>query len=227
MEMMTLVERGTGRRVRIWDGRATMRTLADALAKLEELGILAPDAKAEVRVLPMRLPDGRETATISVGRQITSWWRIAIPSSAYFTANDTFGHRRRYPISRLDGAITDPNGNVDLRDGFHVHGVELTPTRLSYEWTELQQSILDCAIEFLNAEHRCYRNIHEELLPGLRRIDFAEVAKLGAERLPGLKAIERHVRRRFPSVSRQTMANVLAAAGLRRPRSGPRSRKQL
>lgn len=226
MEMMTLVERGTGRRIRIWDGRGTMRTLADALAKLEELGSLAADAKAEVLVLPMRLPDGRETGIISVGQQITSSWRIAMPSSAHFTAKDTFGHRRRYPIFRLHGAITDLNGNVDLRDGSLVHGVELTPTRLSYEWTDQQQSILDCAIEFLNAEDRCYRPVYGELLPGLRCLDFAEVAKLGAEPLPSLKAVERHVRRRFPSMSRQTIANVLAAAGLRRPRSGPRSRKQ-
>ena len=66
---------------------------------------------------------------------------------------------------------------------------------------------------------------NEELLPGLRLLDFTEVAKLGAERLPSLKAIEPHVGRQLPGVSRQTLANALAAAGLRRPRSGPRSRK--
>lgn len=224
MDMLTLIDTESGRTLKLWDGRETMRTLADALTKLHELGSLAHDGQAEIRTRPMRLPNGERSAVVMViGARDKSGWGIAMPSAAKFHARDTLGRRQGYEISALHGAIADADGNVELPDGSHVHNVELEPTKLNYELTAVQEKVVHHAICFLRAEDRCYRYVDNELLPGLRALDYHAVRELGNERLPSLKAIERHVTDRISSVSRQTIATALANSGLRRPRSGRRA----
>ena len=106
-----------------------------------------------------------------------------------------------------------------------MHGVELIPVHLPEELTETEKEVLLCVLDVLGLKKECYRPLHAELVPGLEVLDFALVAQVGAERkLPSLKAIEREVFRRMPHIKRQTLATVLARAGLRRPRSGKRAR---
>ena len=105
-----------------------------------------------------------------------------------------------------------------------MRAVELERARLTNELTLEQETILRCVIKVLEVEDRCYRPVDGDLLPGLVALDYAAVAKLGLKKLPSLKTIEWKVRRLMPEVKRQTLANVLALAGLRRPRSGLRAR---
>lgn len=227
--------------IEVWDGRAHMRTLADALAKLQALGALADRDLAEIRTTLMQLPDGNVAGTVVVfGRTGERSVRVILPVAASFTAKNTIGLRERYEIDRLDGATCDPDGNVRLREGSFVHAVELEKVALTCELTPSQEdistpsqedisrpsqeTILKCVLHILGVEKQCYRHVHPELLPGVFALDYAAVARLGAEKLPSLKAIERDVRKHLPNVPRQTLANVLALAGLRRPRSGPRAR---
>jgi hypothetical protein len=82
-----------------------------------------------------------------------------------------------------------------------------------------------CVLEVLGFKKECYRPLDPELAPHLMLLDYALVAQIGREReMPSLKAIERDVFRRMPHIKRQTLATVLARAGLRRPRSGKRAR---
>ena len=131
---------------------------------------------------------------------------------------------RERPVEELDGALTDRDGNVQLQDGSYLHGVELIPVHLPEELTETEKEVLLCVLDVLGLKKECYRPLDAELVPGLEVLDFALVAQVGAEQLPSLKAIEREVFRRMPHIKRQTLATVLARAGLRRPRSGKRAR---
>ena len=207
------------------DGRRSMRSLVDALAKLEEAGCLKEGDHATVRAFWMQLPDGAVVATIAVIAPGEQPHRVMLPSAARFIAKNTVGERRERPVEELDGALTDRDGNVQLQDGSYLHGVELIPVHLPEELTETEMEVLLCVLDVLGLKKECYRPLHAELVPGLEVLDFALVAQVGAERkLPSLKAIEREVFRRMPHIKRQTLATVLARAGLRRPRSGKRAR---
>jgi hypothetical protein len=206
------------------DGRRSMRSLVDALAKLEEAGCLKEGDHATVRAFWMQLPDGVMVATVAVIAPGEHRRRVILPSAVRFIAKNTVGERRERPVEELDGALTDRDGNVQLQDGSYLHGVELIPVHLPEELTEAEKEVLLCVLDVLGLKKECYRPLHAELVPGLEVLDFALVAQVGAEQLPSLKAIERDVFRRMPHIKRQTLATVLARAGLRRPRSGKRAR---
>jgi len=146
-----------------------------------------------------------------------------MPSSSSFIAATTVGERRTFAIEDLHQGISDPEGNVQLRDGTHVHALELGPELLQYTLNNEQEEILCAVIRALKAEKRCFRPV-DQGLPELIVLDYARVAELGRERQPSLKAIHREVLKELPDLSRHKLARVLAMAGLRRPRSGPRAR---
>src|SRR5829696_8298465 len=202
----------------IIDGRS-MRTLADALAKLEEAGWLKEGDHATVRAFWMQLPDGTMVATVAVMAPGEQPYHVVLPAAVRFTANNTVGERREHHLEELDGAITDRDGNVQLPDGSYVHAIELIPVHLPSE-SEAEKEVLLCVLDVLGLKEDCYRPAHAELLPGMQVLDYALVAQVGAKRkLPSLKYIEREVFGRMPHIKRQTLATALARAGLRRPRS--------
>ena len=206
---------------------ARMRTLADALAELEEKGGLVGEEEAEIRVGLMQLPDGTVAGTVAlIGPDRADRCAVMLPSSVAFSAKNTIGERHRYHIDELHGATSDLNGNVQLSDGSHVHAVELETVRLVAQLTEAQEELLRCVLKALGYERECLRAVDEELLPGMVALDYAAIARLGAEKLPSLKAIENELRKYRADVPRQTLANVLALAGFRRPRSGARARRK-
>src|SRR4051794_6544986 len=113
--IMTFVEPETGQDIEVWDGRASLRTLADALAKLHEFGVLAADGQAAIRTIPLGLPDGSIADIVEViARRAKPPRSIMMPASSAFTARDTLGAQHRYKIDKLNGAITDVDGNVRL-----------------------------------------------------------------------------------------------------------------
>ena len=197
------------------DTRQARRTLADALHALTE------NPQAEVRIAPMLLQDGSHAASVAV---IVSRPSVLMPSATHFTALDTSGVPVRREIAALDCAVTDFNGNVKLADGTRVRAVELELAPITRELTPEQGNVLRCVLKVLGAENRCYRPLAPDLLPGLMVLDYAKVAELGEDELPSLKAIERDVLREMRGITRHKLAEVLALAGLRRPRSGPRAR---
>jgi hypothetical protein len=198
-----------------------MRTLADALAKLHDLGGIAEDGRAQIRTMPLRLPNGEVSAIVAVIGTPQIGWQIAMPTSTHFYARGTLGGQQKYEISKLNGAVTDSDGNVQLQDGSYVHNVELEATRLSYQLTEIQQKAIHYALCFLKVEHRCYRYVYDNVAEGT--LDFHEVAEVGKGRLPSLKAIVHYVTKKVTEVSPQAIAAILAESGLRHPRSGRRA----
>jgi hypothetical protein len=92
-----------------YDGRKTMRSLADALTKLRELGNLSVGENVEIKTMGIRLPDGRLSGIASVlGPQQHDGTRrvIFMPSSATFSARTTLGERQQYEIQKLNDATS-------------------------------------------------------------------------------------------------------------------------
>ena len=147
---------------------------------------------------------------------------VAIPLSSSFSATGALGERRTFAIGDLNQAVSDPEGNVQLVDGTYVHALELVPVPIHYDLDDEQEKILRSGLRAVDAERKCRRRLHE-MLP-FEVLDYARVAEVGRERLPSLKAIHRDVLVEIPDLTRQKLARVLAMAGLKRPRSGPRAR---
>jgi hypothetical protein len=210
-----------------YDGRETMRSLADALTKLRELGNLSDRENVEIKTTGIRLPDGRLSGIASVlGPQQQDGTRrvIFMPSSATFSARTTLGERQHYEIQKLNDATSDSEGNVELANGQFLHQIELIPAPAHYHFTLGEEKIVMVAIEFLQREgrleHQCYRSVDEKLLPDVKLLDYAQVAKV---RIKHLKPVVRYIMElKLAEVTEALIRAILKRAGLQLPRSRAR-----
>ena len=120
-----------------FNGRKSLRSVADALEKLRELGGLQGTGNIECSILPIQLPNGRASGLVCVigpreddGRR----WIIWMPSAVKFSAISMTKVRQTFEIGLLNGAIIDHGGNVTLHNGQHVHGVNLIPVPVHYDF---------------------------------------------------------------------------------------------
>ena len=77
------------------------------------------------------------------------------------------------------------------------------------------------AIVFLQREglleHQCYRSVDEKLLPGVKLLDYAQVAKV---RIKRLKPVVRYIMElKLPDVTETFIPATLKRAGIRLPRT--------
>jgi hypothetical protein len=96
-----------------YDGRKSMRSLADALTKLREEHHLDEGQNVTIKTTGVILPDGRLSGFVSVlGPQQPDGTRIVIfmPSSARFSGRATLGDCHTYMISELNDATSDSDG---------------------------------------------------------------------------------------------------------------------
>jgi hypothetical protein len=208
-----------------YDGRKTMRSLADALTKLRELGNLSDGENVEIKTTGIRLPDGRLSGIVSVlGPQQQDGTRMVIfmPSSATFSARTTVGDRLQYEIQKLNDATSDSEGNVELASGQFLHQIELMPAAAHYDFTPTENQIVMAAIVFLQREgvleHQCYRSVDEKLVPDLKILDYAQVAKVQIKRLkPVVHYIMNELK--LPSVTEARIRATLKRVGMQLPRS--------
>jgi hypothetical protein len=79
-------------------------------------------------------------------------------------------------------------GDVELANGQFLHQIELIPAPAHYDFTLTENKIVMAAIVFLQREglleHQCYRSVDEKLLPGVKVLDYAQVAKIGLHPVP-------------------------------------------
>jgi hypothetical protein len=206
-----------------YDGCEIMRSLADALTKLRELGNLSDRENVEIKTMGIRLPDGRLSGIVSVlGPQQQDGTRrvIFMPSSATFSAKTTLGNRQQYEIQKLNEARSDSEGNVELANGQFLHQIELIPGPAHYDFTLTEDQIVMAAIVFLQRQDQCYRLVDEKLLPGVRLLDYAQVAKVQIMRL---KPVVRFIMElKLPDVTETFIGATLKRAGMNLPRSRAR-----
>jgi hypothetical protein len=202
-----------------YDGRRTLRSLADALEKLHEVGSLFDGEHVQIKTQGMPLPD-RQTGIVAIvgpQRPDGSVWIVWMPPAAKFTAAVTSA-RQVHPIDVLNGAVSDREGNVETVDGKYFHGINFIPTPFPPEFTKTQHAIVELATEFLGADDRCYRPIHEELMPEIGFLDFSQVPKVQIQKL---KALKHFILRRIPEASPYEIVSALRQSGMRFPRQQP------
>jgi hypothetical protein len=201
-----------------FDGRNSMRSLADALEKLRELGALGGTGNIECKSLPIQLPNGRVSGVVCVigprqdkGRR----WIIRMPSADKFSAISTTKVRQTFEIGLLNCAIIDQDGNVTLHNGQHVHGIHLIPVPVHYDFDSTQNAIVWHALKVLGKLDECWRPVDDQLLPGIKRLDYGAIRNI---RVQGRKQLLYDVGKDV-GVSASFVAKTLAAAGMRGPRS--------
>jgi hypothetical protein len=208
--------------------RTSRRTIADALDAVAQ--DLAPGERssARIKIGPLQLPSGKCTALVNV--VFTDLGCIvSLPAAAQFRARaPTSTQYQTFEISRLDDAEVCPDGSVVLVDGTRLRAVEVIPTYLPYDPSELDNRILRHVIDLTQSDF-CYRFIREGLPEHLqhqvhddRALDYARVRRIQA---PALKVIRAYIQDREPAlkVSNQKIADALASCGVRIPRSRRRT----
>ena len=199
-----------------------MRSIADALEALRGAHRLSEDSLAQIRTEPIRLPTGEVTyiiLVISPPHDREPALGVALPSSDFFTGRSVAGASEKLEISRLDRAWVDKDGTVALSDGTRLRAVDVVPTALCWELTEIQKRIVYWTIKFIGAEAICYPSG----LPPTEDLEFLDYSTLYGLEVPSLEAIAAYLREQdwtLRKLSRQAIANALSVCGMRRPRSG-------
>jgi len=198
-----------------FDGRKSLRSVADALEKLRELDGLQGTGNIECNILGIQLPDGRVSGLVSVigprqedGRR----WIIRMPSASKFSAMSTTKMRQTFDIGLLNGAIGDRDGNVILHNGKHVHGVNLIPALVRYDFDSTQHAIVWHALKFLGKLDECWRSVDDRLLPGIKRLDYSKIGNIKVRRR---KQLLYDVSKHVDGASVSMIDKTLSAAGMR------------
>jgi hypothetical protein len=199
------------------------RSVADAFEVIRaHPNEYAPDVGAfNISVLP--LPSGKETFLVSIhfkkyGETVAI---VALPSCTHFRARrEGVAEVEKFPIERLIDATVDPSGLVFSKDGTRLRSVEVIPTSLLGEPTELQWKIMHGVLAAFNYKH-VYRSLRDEVqcahTPDHHFLDCSRLFEL---RLPRLTEICYRLTRydpEFAKISDQTIANALRAFGVRLP----------
>jgi hypothetical protein len=121
-------------------------------------------------------------------------------------------------------ATSDSEGNVELANRQFLHQIKLIPAPAHYDFTPTENKIVMAAIVFLQREglleHQCYRSVDEKLLPGVKLLDYAQVAKIQIKRL---KPVVRFIMKlKLPDVTEALIRASLKRAGMQLPRSRAR-----
>jgi hypothetical protein len=144
------------------DSRDKRRTVADALEVLRQERGVDEISSAEIKVGPFELPSGEATAVVAVVCPDLDCF-VSLPASGWFTAKfESSSQRQRCEISCLHGAKVGPDGSVVLTDRRRLRGVEVVPTPMPYELSQVEQRILSNVIRFTES-YGCCRNLRDGL----------------------------------------------------------------
>jgi hypothetical protein len=216
------------------EDRTSRRTISDALTVLGERTGLNEHDHAEIRVYPIMPPSGQVVGRVDLVFDAPRREKISIvslPTAASFRAGCLGSSGREcFEIFRLDGAIVRADATVLLADGATLRAVEVIPSRLPYEPTEIDWRIVHYTVSIAGAEEHCYwrlrdrlRPPYQETVPDLRFLDCSRLRELD---LPPLKVIASLLAERdstLRKVSQQKVADTLRMFGIRIPKPRPRA----
>jgi hypothetical protein len=207
--------------------RTQRRTIADALEVLRQNAGFKGSDRAEIWIGPLQLPSGEVASLVSTFFESPDYDKtfiVALPTSAEFRAKRQ-GHsdEETFDIFQLEEATFDDSGNVRLRDGTHVRAVEVIPTLLPYDVTELDWRIVHHTVAQIHAEQECYRYP----INFLRRRDALDCSALPTlqGKIPPLKVIKDYIENQEPALKRlsqQQISDTLRKFGMRLPKQRPR-----
>jgi hypothetical protein len=213
------------------EDRRSRRTIADAIEVLRQTCDFNSHDRAEIRIGPLRLSSGDVVGLVDVQFPVRDKvFIVSLPTSAQFRANCGGASQRGcFEIDRLDGAVVAFDGNVRLKDGATLSAVEVIPTRVLHDPTELDWRIVQLAVAMIGAENDCYRSLRtgvpqpqQDMVPDVRRLDCSKLSGLD---LPPLKEIAIYIgerNRTLRKLAPQKIADALRKFGMRVPKPRPR-----
>lgn len=201
------------------DGRQTCRTILDAL---DQLGIpdTEKDAVATIHAGEIQCPNGRTPGMVFVGTGSPGDCNrrcLRMPDSNTFRARLAEGTAISGAVAELHGATVRSDGVVSLLDGRRVRGLEFQPgVRYEhYDFTSRQHYIVRLALRLLGEEERCYRPFNEELLPGVKLLDYAAIKGVHLPHVKKLLALIQEIS--YLQVSKVEIEEILRLAGMQFP----------
>jgi hypothetical protein len=197
-----------------------MRSLADALDRLQQVGSFHSGGQAEIRTWSMNIVAGQLTGfPLVLGPPLPdgSVPVVKMPPATKFSAKTRIGGRQTWPITELQGAISDCAGNVSLVSGLHVYAVNLIPAPPLYQLTPRESAILLAALCVLNKHEECYPEIYGSVFPNTRAFRFDRIAHIRLRNLKRLHSDLNSVLREPISLS--VMSKALARVGMQLPHS--------
>jgi hypothetical protein len=204
------------------------RTIADVLDILRDHAGFDEHDRAHIRVAALLLLSGRPVGAVVVCFEPSDrekGYAVSLPASSYFRAiRHGSSERDKFSIEQLDNAEVDADGNVLLSDKTKIRAVEVEPTPLPVEPTDIQWRIIHYTLEFIRADH-CYRSLRDVLpaelqqfAPDRRYLDCSTLGSL--EFRSSLNEIARFIAEKdwtLRRLSRQTIADALCTFGIREP----------
>jgi hypothetical protein len=207
--------------------RSSRRTIADVIEVLHQTCNFNSHDRAEIHIGPLRLSSGDVVGLVDVHFPVRDKvFIVSLPTSARFRANCR-GVRGCFEIDRLDGAVVGFDGNVVLKDGVTLSAVEVMPTQVLHDPTDLDWRIVQLTVAMIGAENHCYRSLRtgvpqpqQDMVPDLRRLDCSRLYDLD---LPPLKEIAFYIREHGTKLAPQKIADALRKFGMRVPKPRPRA----
>jgi hypothetical protein len=175
--------------------RPIIRTIADALNKLDELGFPLESSRGQIRA-PSQAGKPAFFAGLSFRNGEQGEIIIAFPISKGCWAKTTRGVQTYLTLEKLDGAEVDGDGNVSLRDGTSIYAVRFDTLTLPFELTETEHAIVFLTVCFLKEEKTCLYYAPEV---GYAGVDFS---KLHTLQIKNVKELCRFINAHIQSLSR-------------------------
>ena len=164
---------------------------------------------------------------------------VWLPSSTHFKAKplDRSG-ACNLNTANLNNATVDFNCKVTLAAGEQMNAVEIIPSVLPYELSDLEWQILECTIKYLKIEDLVVRIFGEELAPEIQetlpKICGIDFQRLKGFEVPHLKVLRQVlVENGVGNLSLEKISNTMSKCGMRpvarrrptrsRPQPGPDS----
>lgn len=206
-------------------GRPTIRTIAEALQKLEALQVDLDVGHCEILALAVqdRSAHWASLMHISPGGQRLS---LALPTVKGCWATTTSGARIYFCFEALRGARVDQNGNVRLATGDYIRAVTLDFLKLPFNWSDLEYAIVFLTVCYCDGSAFSMRPMLD--LPG---VDFHKLPTLQVHNVKELHLyINKHIltlprdgeQAPFKTISREKLDKTLDIVGIQRLRGRKR-----
>jgi hypothetical protein len=206
------------------DKRTSRRTVADAIAVLEQSAAFGSDDTATIQVGRLQLPSGEVAGLVQVIFDLPcseQSYVVSLPSSTHFYSRRS--NSAPQEVELLHQALVDSRAEVVLATGTSLHAVELVPARLPVEPTELDYRIVYATIAFTGGRQTGCRKLRDEpslqdvidQIPDLQFLDLLRVQNLPIPSLDSIAAYLRQTGPDLPVPSNEKIASALLNFGLR------------
>lgn len=204
---------------RVRDLRQSGRTVLDALEHLK-----IPDTGGKVAATihagEMLCPNGQKVGMVLIGTGVPGDRdrRFArLPDSNTFRGRLMDGTPIGGSIHELNEAAVKTDGTIVLCDGRRIRGLEFQRCAQykHYDFTARQHFIVHVALKLLGEEDRCYRLVDEQLLPGVKWLDYTAIQSVRILHVKGLLDLIWKIS--YLRISKVEIERILRLAGMQFP----------